>query len=223
MKLFEKIMYPVLIIVVGYLIYQSRTNPEYFANTLAVTGGVVQWLTIWTLLFASVMCFYRASILKPFRGGVFAACSVAFGFIFLVFALDEMSWGQLVYNYATPEIIKVRNSLGEMNLRHLIVWGHELSNIVFTLAIKIIATLYFVILPFFYSRLKQIKSFVNRFSIPLPRYSQTAAYIIAAITMYLIPSAHRSVVFELVFYWILVLMMYNPLNTEVFSRRSLVR
>lgn len=223
MKLFEKVMYPVLVLLIFFYMYHARNNPMYFESELAVEGGPLQWLIISTLLFASVMCFYRASILKPFRGGVFAACSVFTGIVFLAFALDEMSWGQIIFHYPTPEFIKVRNALGEMNIRHLVIAGFEITDIIFTLGIKILATLYFIVLPFFYSRLDQIKNFVNRFAIPLPRYTQTGAYAVAAILMSFIPSALRYIVFELVFYWILVLMMYNPLNDEVFSRKSLVR
>lgn len=223
MKIFEKLMYPVLVVLIFFYMYHARNNPTYFESVLAREGGPLQWLIISTLFFAAIMCFYRASILKPFRGGVFAACSIFTGFVFLMFAMDEMSWGQIIFDYKTPEFIAVRNSLGEMNIRHLVIAGFEITDIIFTLGIKILATLYFIVLPFFYSRLEQIKNFVNRFAIPLPRYTQTAAYVVAAILMSLIPSDRRYIIFEFVFYWILVLMMYNPLNEEVFSRKTLVR
>ena len=216
-------MYPVLVLLIFFYTYHARNNPTYFESVLAVEGGPLQWLIISTLLFAALMCFYRASILKPFRGGVFAACSIITGIVFLTFALDELSWGQVIFNYSTPESIAMRNSMGEMNIRHLVFAGFEITDIIFTLGIKILATLYFIVLPFFYSRLDQIKNFVNRFAIPLPRYSQTAAYAVSAILMSFIPSSLRYIVFEFVFYWILVLVMYNPLNEEVFSRKSLVR
>ncbi len=216
-------MYPVLVVLIFFYMYHARNNPTYFESVLAREGGPLQWLIISTLFFAAIMCFYRASILKPFRGGVFAACSIFTGFVFLMFAMDEMSWGQIIFDYKTPEFIAVRNSLGEMNIRHLVIAGFEITDIIFTLGIKILATLYFIVLPFFYSRLEQIKNFVNRFAIPLPRYTQTAAYVVAAILMSLIPSDRRYIIFEFVFYWILVLMMYNPLNEEVFSRKTLVR
>jgi hypothetical protein len=203
--------------------YHARNNPVYFESVLAREGGPLQWLIISTLFFAAIMCFYRASILKPFRGGVFAACSIFTGIVFLMFGMDEMSWGQIIFDYKTPEFIAIRNSLGEMNIRHLVIAGFEITDIIFTLGIKILATLYFIVLPFFYSRLDQIKNFVNRFAIPLPRYTQTAAYVVAAILMSFIPSDRRYIIFEFVFYWILVLMMYNPLNEEVFSRKTLVR
>lgn len=223
MKIFEKLMYPVLVVLIFFYMYHARNNPTYFESVLAREGGPLQWLIISTLFFAAIMCFYRASILKPFRGGVFAACSIFTGFVFLMFAMDEMSWGQIIFDYKTPEFIAIRNSLGEMNIRHLVIAGFEITDIIFTLGIKILATLYFIVLPFFYSRLDQIKNFVNRFAIPLPRYTQTAAYVVAAILMSLIPSDRRYIIFEFVFYWILVLMMYNPLNEEVFSRKTLVR
>lgn len=216
-------MYPVLVVLVFFFMYHARNNSMYFENELANESGPLQWLIISTLLFAGLMCFYRASILKPFRGAVFASCLFLAGIVFFTFALDEMSWGQILFHYKTPELIAARNSMGEMNIRHLVVAGFEFTDIIFTIGIKILATLYFIVLPFFYSRLEQIKKFVNRFAIPLPRYSQTAAYAVAAILMSFIPSSLRHIVFEFVFYWILVLMMYNPLNEEVFSRVSLVR
>jgi hypothetical protein len=216
-------MYPVLVVLIFFYMFHARNNAIYFETVLAREGGPLQWLIICTLLFASAMCFYRASILKPFRGGVFATCSIISGFVFLAFAMDELSWGQVIFNYKTPEFIAVRNSLGGMNIRHLVVGGFELTDVVFTLGIKILATFYFIVLPFFYSRLEKIKNFVNRFAIPLPRYTQTSAYVVAAILMSFIPSTLRHIVFEFVFYWILVLMMYNPLNEEVFSRKTLVR
>lgn len=223
MKFFEKLMYPILVVLIFFYMYHARNNPIYFETVLARESGPLQWLIISTLLFAAIMCFYRASILKPFRGGVFAACSIFTGIVFMVFALDEMSWGQIIFDFKTPEFIAIRNSLGEMNIRHLVIAGFEITDIVFTLFIKVIATLYFIVLPFFYSRLDKIKNFVNRFAIPLPRYTQTAAYAVAAILMSFIPSDRRYIIFEFVFYWILVLMMYNPLNEEVFSRKTLVR
>ena len=203
--------------------YHARNNPMYFENELANEGGPLQWLIICTLFFAGLMCFYRASILKPFRGTGFASCLVLGGIVFCAFAFDEMSWGQIIFHFKTPALIAERNSMGEMNFRHLVVAGFEFTDIIFTLGIKILATLYFIVLPFFYSRLDQIKNFVNRFAIPLPRYTQTAAYVLAAILMSFIPSSLRHIVFEFVFYWILVLLMYNPMNEEVFSRVSLVR
>lgn len=216
-------MYPFLVGLIFFYIYHARNNPFYFNHEIANEGGPLQWLTIGTLFFASLMCFYRADILRPFRGGEFSFYLIGAGIIFFGFAMDEMSWGQILFSYKTPAFIAKRNSMGEMNIRHIVIAGFEFSDIVFTLAIKIAATLYFLVLPFFYSKQIKVKNFVNNFAIPLPRFTQTGAFIVAAILMSFIPSPGRQVVFELVFYWILVLLMYNPLNEEIFSRVSLIR
>ncbi len=223
MKLFEKLMYPILIIFLIWAIYLSRSNLHYFESELVIEDGFFQWMIFYTLLFASVMCFYRASILKPFRGNGFASCLIVSGFIFLAFAMDEMSWGQRVIGFESPEFFKTHNSQKQVNIHHLVIYGFHLNNLIFTVGIKILATLYFLVLPFFYTKLEKIKSFVNRFAIPLPRYTQTGAYIVLAALVGLIPSDLKYVIFEFGFYWILVLMMYNPLNDEVFSRISLIR
>lgn len=223
MKLFEKVMYPILILFLGLAVYYSHTDLRYFESTMAVEDGVFQWMIFYTLLFGSVMCFYRASILKPFRGNTFASCLVVGGIIFLGFALDEMSWGQRIIGFKSPEFFQTHNTKMQVNLHHLVIYGNHINNMIFTLAIKILATLYFLVLPFFYPKLEKIKSFVNRFAIPLPRYTQTGAYLVLAGLTILIPSDLRYVIFEFGFYWILVLMMYNPLNDDIFSRKSLVR
>jgi hypothetical protein len=216
-------MYPILIIFLITAIYYSRTNLFYFESAMVADDGFFQWMIFGTLMFASLMCFYRASILKPFRGGAFATSLIVSGVVFLIFAMDEMSWGQRIFDFSSPLFFINHNTKMQFNLHHLVLNGFHFNNIVFTLAIKVLASLYFLVLPFFYTKINDIKKTVNRFAIPLPRYTQTGAYLILAILVRLIPSDFRFVVFEFGFYWILVLMMYNPLNDEIFSRKSLNR
>ena len=190
---------------------------------MVAEDGFFQWTIFYTIMFASIMCFYRASILKPFRGTVFSVSLIFSGIIFLGFALDEVSWAQRIFKFASPLFFLKNNSKMQFNIHHLIINGFHLNNIIFTFGIKIIATLYFLILPFLYPKHEKLKIFINRFAIPVPRYIHTGAYVVLAGFVSMIPSDLRFVIFEFGFYWILVLMMYNPLNDEVFSRISLIR
>ena len=223
MKLFEKIMYPILILFLLVAIYVSRTDLFYFESAMVAEDGFFQWMIFYTLLFASVMCFYRASILKPFRGSVFAACLIVAGVVFLCCAMDEISWGQHLFGFQSPEFFLNHNTKMLTNIHHLVIGGFHLNNVIFALSIKVLATLYFLIFPFLYPKRPRIKTFVNRFAIAIPRYTQVGAYIVLAGLVSLIRSDLRYVIFEFGFYWILVLLMYNPLNDEIFSRKSLVR
>jgi hypothetical protein len=190
---------------------------------LVADDGLFQHIIFFTLFFSSIICFYRASILKPFRGSLFAGCQIFLGIIFLIFSMDEISWMQRIFHYATPLFFKTNNIRAQMNFHHLVINGFYVNNLVFTLTIKIAATLYFLILPFLYPRRARVRNFVNRFGIPLPRYTQTTVYIFLILFVQLIHSEFYYVVFELGYYWLLVLMMYNPLNDEVFSRKTLKR
>lgn len=190
---------------------------------MVAEDGFFQWMIFYTLLFASILSFYRANILKPFRGSVFSACLILGGIIFFIFAMDEISWGQRIFDFSSPHFFLTHNTKMQVNVHHLVLNGFHLNNLIFTLAIKVLATLYFLVLPFLYHKREKIKKFVNRFAIPLPRYSQTGAYLVLAVLTRFIPSEFRFVIFEFGFYWILVLMIYNPINEEVFSRKSLIR
>jgi hypothetical protein len=223
MKVFEKIMYPIFIFMLAYAVYTSKTNLALFEETMVADDGMFQWTIFGTLLFASIMCFYRAGILKPFRGMIFSSSQKILGWVFLVFACDEVSWFQRVIGFSTPEFFLTHNTREQFNLHHLVLANFHINNIIFTLAVKIIATLYFLVFPFLYNRIEKLKTFFDKYGIPLPRYTQTAAYSVLALMVTLIPSEYNYVVFEFGFYWLLVLMMYNPINDEVFSRKSLVR
>jgi hypothetical protein len=223
LKLIEKIFYPILFILLGIAIYYSHTNMTYFESVIIPDDGIFQKIIFVTILYASVMCFARASMLKPFRGSLFAACQVCLGILFFTFAMDEVSWLQRIFHFSTPAFFQAYNIRGQMNFHHLVINGFYVNALVFTLGIKIVATLYFLILPFLYPRKEKVRKIVNRFAIPLPRYTQTSVYILLAVLVHLIHSQFYYVVFELGFYWLLVLMMYNPLNEEVFCRKTLNR
>jgi hypothetical protein len=222
LKLIEKIFYPILFLLVGIAIYHSRSDLAYFESVIVSDDGLFQHIIFFTILFAAIMCFYRASILKPFRGSLFSTCQVCMGILFFIFSMDEISWMQRIFHYATPTFFQTHNLRGQMNFHHLVIAGFYINNIVFTLAIKIVASLYFLVLPYLYPRQEKVRNFVNRFAIPLPRYTQTMVYVILGLLVHLIHSEFYYVVFELGFYWLLALMMYNPLNDEVFLRKTLV-
>lgn len=207
----------------AFAIYHSHVNPVKFEENLVAEDGFFQWMIFSTLIFASVMCFWRASILKPFRGAIFAGASIFLGIVFLLFALDEISWGQNIFKFNSPEFFLTHNSYQKTNLHHLVLAGFYINNIVFTLGVKVLATLYFLIIPFLYPRFEKLKTFFNHYAIPIPRYTQVGAYVVLALLTGLVKSEYKHVIFEFGFYWIFVLMMYNPLNEEIFARKSLIR
>jgi len=180
-------MYPLFVIFFGLAIYRSQTDLRHFESMVS-DNGLFQWMIFATLIFASVMCFYRASILKPFRGSVFSTFQVLLGIVFLAFALDEISWTQIIFNFKSPEFFYTHNSKLQLNFHNLILVGFHVNHIVFTLSIKILATLYFLIIPYLYPRSIQIKNFVNQYAIAIPRYTHTVAYVIMGIMTTFIPS-----------------------------------
>lgn len=204
-------------------IYISKNNRLAFENYIVAQDGFFQWLTFSTLLFASIMCFWRANILKPFRGSLFSGVLSFLGIIFLLFAVDEISWFQRVFDFNSPMFFLKYNTKQEMNFHHLVIGSLNVNNLVFTLVVKITATIYFLVLPFLYPRSEMLASFFNKTALPVPRYSHVGGYLLLALMSGMIRSDYRHIVFEFGFYWLFVLMMYNPLNSELFSRKSLVR
>lgn len=219
MKKFEKLMYPILLLMLAWAHTWAHINSHTLNEDLMHDNGIFNRLIFLSILFTSLMCFYRASILRPFRGDVFSLSMFFQGVLFFVFAMDEISWFQEILGYQVPQFFLTYNAKKEVNFHHLIFFGYHINNIIFTLAVKIIATLYFFILPSAYVRSKRVKSFVNQFAVPVPKLFHLVSFLLLAPTAFALDSEYNYVIFQLGFYWIVVLMMYNPMNGEYFSRR----
>jgi hypothetical protein len=91
-------------------------------------GSVVDALTAWAFFFAGITMlagFARQSPRRPWL--------LAFAALFIVCAGEEASWGQHVFHYGTPKVVKATNTQGELNLHNL--FDSALFNAVFLMEI----------------------------------------------------------------------------------------
>jgi hypothetical protein len=94
------------------------------AQWLLAEDGPVEYLTVIAFLSASVMAARLASMHRhEFRwvSGVYLVIAIGF----LLIAMEEVSWGQRVLNYETPEAIRRINGQCEVTLHNLgVMQGH---------------------------------------------------------------------------------------------------
>jgi len=85
-------------------------------------GGVVEWASFLLLLSSAYIFFWCSRIVRPlFLKTTYRIFSV----LCFVVGMEEMSWGQMLFRWKTPEQVSLINVQGETNLHNIqLIHGH---------------------------------------------------------------------------------------------------
>lgn len=223
MKWTEKLGYFFIFAVVITGVVLSHVDLEYYQGVYTREDGFVEWLTVFGLLAGASTCFYRAKVLAKFRSPWFVLGLVGMGCLFIFGAGEEISWGQRIFNWHIPEFFAKNNSQGETNLHNLVVGGTKINKLIFGLFLTICVVIYFLILPVLYRKVEKIKELVDKFAVPIPKNTHIIAYLTLFGLSQLIVGHKPGEILEFGGCWIFYLMILEPFNRPIFSRRSFNR
>ena len=162
--------------------------PSYFSNDLlkklTVEDGLYENIGALFFLFASLS--FLVLVVKPnlYRkkneSGKFIE---RYYFLFLALLLffafgEEISWGQRIFNYSTPEAIKEHNLQGEFNVHNLEIFsgitrdGEEKGSISLLLNLSKLFSIFWImfllIIPLLYRFNMPFRNLSRKLSIPIP-------------------------------------------------------
>jgi hypothetical protein len=142
---------------------------------LTMEDGPIEWLGAFAFLMASILqfiLFWRSDVPKsqrllPFmRRNVFylgVATVLFFGFV------EEISWGQRIFGWATPDDLIVRNVQNETNL-HNLEWFQGASLLNINRLFNLFWLGYCVVLPIFRASVPALAALLRRISLPMVPY-----------------------------------------------------
>lgn len=228
MKLSEKIIYALVFFFALLGVYFAYTDIQYYEGVYAREDGFIEWLTVIALLFGAFLAFYRAALLRVFRGSWFSFCLVILGFVFIFGAGEEISWGQRIFDIQSSDFFMTHNSQGETNLHNLIVGGKKINKIIFGTFLGIFVGFYFLVLPFLYKKIEKVKKIIDSCAIPVPKYIHIVFVLMMIGVVELIGIASvghgkKGEVMEFGLCWIFVLLFFAPYNRVIYSRKVLER
>lgn len=226
-KYLERAAFIFVTVMVALGVYFSRTDLGYYEGSFAREDGPIEWLTVLALLMGSILCIYRAQILKPFRNRKFIFSLYLLSVIFLFGLMEEISYGQRIweawFDFKVPAFFLKYNSQGEMNLHNLRFGGVKINKLIFGTFLGICVVFYFLILPFLYRKKETIKKLADSWAMPIPRIYHIVAYVCLALAAESIAGGKKGEILEFGGCWIFLLMIFEPFNREVFSRKSFER
>jgi hypothetical protein len=171
----------VLLLGAGRWVAMSRLDLDVIFSE---EGGLLEWLAFLALLCAGIAlcCVHR---LRRKHHGLAWRSPQSVGMLILAGALlvgafEEISWGQHVIGWRTPEFFRARNLQAETNIHNLEILGVRLNTVVFDRVLFAIVALHNVVLPVVALGVPRMHRWVERIGGFVPPLPLVAVFLAAA-------------------------------------------
>ena len=217
----EQAVLAFLVLFVALGAYFAYVDEAFFRDTYTVEDGFTEWCTFIALCASFVVCARRLYGLWSVRSPRFLFI-VGFLTLFCFFgAGEEISWGQRIVGFESPEFFADNNSQQETGIHNLeITIGektYKLNRIVFGRGIAILFFIYLAVMTPLYRKVPTVTSFIDGFAIPMPRNYQILGYVfVVAVAELLIDSSKRGEITEFGGSLVFMLNVIYPQNSAIF-------
>lgn len=160
----------------------SYVSINFFEKHYINEDGAIEWLTVVGFVLGSWVCFYRAVTLRSKRQIQFIALTLLLGFAFLFVAGEEISWGQRIFQFQSPDWFLTHNEQGETNIHNLKLGQFKVNYWIFAVGIGVTMFLYFAVMMPLYGRKKGFSRAVDRWGVPIPRLYQLVSGCLMVVT-----------------------------------------
>ena len=196
-----------------FLFYYS--NSVY--NSFVAEDGIIEYLTAIFLLSISIFLIKKLFEMEK-KISVNNLGIIIFSIIFFFGFGEEISWGQRIFNIETPHFFIENNLQSETNIHNLMIGGVKLNKLIFTNGLFFIFSFYFLAIPYLYTKSNNVRTLINRYSIVIPKHSQSVIFISSTIIIYIFSHERISEIWECLFAFSMLITSINPLNRqEIYS------
>jgi len=200
----------VLVVTVG--VYWAST--EYFSLVYAREDGLVEYGTAIALLLASMTLLRNGLSLRSKGLKLAAGLTFFYAFMFFFGAGEEISWGQRIFGWETPDALKEMNRQDETTLHNLEFGGVALTKHLFGPVLTASILLYLLVLPLLYPRLSGLRRGIDRIALPVPGLRHSALALLASLVIAAIDVDRKWEVYELVFGLLVMSIFLKPQNPD---------
>jgi len=213
----------ILFIILTYGLVLLHQDKEAFLFWIR-EDGLVEWLTFVILMAMSAFSFIMSyEFSRSGAEGRAKKVWLFLGCLFFFGAMEEISWGQRIFGIQSPEWFLRHNKQGEITIHNLVLYGVNLNKVVFGRFLGIMVLIYMLGVPILYRLNRRVKSFINRWTIPIPQSYQILLFIIVNIVLqfHMALAKRVSEMRELSNCFFFFLVLIHPFNDQVFPIKGL--
>jgi hypothetical protein len=185
--LLKAFLYTLALVHVLLAILWSYTHPGLY-QAYTTEDGYIELTTAFLLLMTSFLCLYKALSGKRRMPVVFfslAAVVFFFGFG------EEISWGQRIFGFATPQELQKINTQEEFSFHNIHIRDISLNRLVFSSGLYTGVFLYFLAFPVLYRRKTWFRNLIDQIGLPIPSTTLSILYLVAFFSLLLIEQERK--------------------------------
>ena len=202
-------------------VFIGFVNPGYL-GIYTTEDGLLEWLAVmamcWTALALSSRLWRRGRLLN-WRQRLILACLVALA----VFgAGEEVSWGQRIIGFESPEFFAENNAQRETTLHNLVAGDVSVNKAVFSKGLLLLFLLYVFLVKPLWHRSKRAARFFDSWGVPIPKRYHYIGYLLVVVAVEGLLNAftdapRRGELTEFMVTVLATLNLIYPLNRNVFE------
>ncbi len=121
-----------------FLMYRIQLKDIKAYSRLVEEGSLVEWFSFLFLLLAAILFLITGS--KEYNKFV-SKFVLAIGGLTFFLAMEEVSWGQMIFNWQSPEFFVQSNAQQETNIHNLIFISGEPNTLIISLILSLLTIL----------------------------------------------------------------------------------
>lgn len=224
-RITEKVVMVTVSALVLLGLYLSYADPDYFKNQYTVEDGLLEWATVAALLIAMAVCIRRLFLLRTVRKLRFLLMLFFLAFLCLFGAGEEISWGQRIFGFASPEFFAEHNTQEEVGFHNLSVDINgrriKLNKLIFGFGLAFGFSIYLFVMTPLSRKYSHFAAWLDSLAIPMPKNYQLISYVLlVAVVELLIDSSKRGEITEFAGSFIFMLNVVYPHNQHCFENED---
>lgn len=140
------------------------------------------------------------------------ALGVLYGLAYIWAGGEEISWGQRIIGFESPEFFQANNDQSEFTLHNLVIGDVKLDELLFGPALSLVILTYLILLPLLWRKAAWVKRVTNAMAIPVPRLHHAAYALAVTLIIPLLAYSRRWEVYECVFALLSMAIFIHPAN-----------
>ncbi|MFP7672585.1 hypothetical protein ACG74X_04415 [Marivita sp. S0852] len=190
----------------------SAISREIFFDYFGAEDSLIEDTTAIGLALAGGVLWYRAFRARKHIPTGALALGVLYGVAYIWAGGEEISWGQRILGFESPEYFRQNNDQQEFTFHNLVIGDVKLDELIFGPVLSYIILSYLIVLPLLWPRVGWVQTLTRKMIIPVPRLHHAGFALAVTLIIPLLGESRRWEVYECIFALLSLAIFIYPAN-----------
>jgi len=200
----------ILVLVAAFVV--SAISKDLFFSYFGAEDSLIENFTAIFLACGGAVLVARVLQVRDSLTRGALVLGVLYGLAYVWAAGEEISWGQRILGFESPDYLQENNDQQEFTLHNLVIGDVKLDEVIFGPVLSWIILSYLIILPVLWRWAGWVRRVTQAMVIPVPRLYHAAFAIFVSVAIPLLAESRRWEVYECIFALLSLAIFIHPAN-----------